>query len=57
MQLIIFHSDGRRISITVNASLSADGCIYWNLFNASKRAQRYEELIKPEKHLRYKLIN
>ena len=51
MQLIIFHADGRRIPITVNASLRADGCIYWSLFNASKRDQLYEELIKTRKTL------
>jgi diguanylate cyclase (GGDEF)-like protein len=46
MQLIIFHTDGRRIPITVNARLSADGCIYWSFFNAAKRDELYEELIK-----------
>jgi diguanylate cyclase (GGDEF)-like protein/PAS domain S-box-containing protein len=51
MQLIIFHADGQRIPITVNASLSADGCIYWSLFNASKRDQLYEELIKTRETL------
>ena len=51
MQLIIFHADGRRIPITVNASLSHDNCIYWSLFNASKRDRLYEELIKTRKTL------
>ncbi|MBA6288568.1 diguanylate cyclase [Colwellia sp. MB3u-4] len=51
MQLIIFHADGRRIPITVNASLSANGCIYWSLFNASKRNELYEELIKTRETL------
>ena len=51
MQLIIFHADGRRIPITVNASLSADGGIYWSLFNASKRDKLYEELIKTRETL------
>jgi len=51
MQLVIFNAQGVRIPITVNASLSANGCIYWSLFNASKRDQLYEELIKTKKTL------
>jgi diguanylate cyclase (GGDEF)-like protein len=51
MQLIIFNADGLRIPITVNARLSDDGCIYWSFFNASKRDQLYDELIKTRKKL------
>ncbi|TWX63102.1 diguanylate cyclase [Colwellia sp. C1TZA3] len=51
MQLIILNADGQRIPITVNASLSVDGSIYWSLFNASKRDQLYEELIKTRETL------
>ena len=51
MQLIIFNASGVRIPITVNARLSEDGCIYWSFFNASKRDQLYEELIKTRKTL------
>ncbi len=51
MQLIIFNAQGQRIPITVNASLSEDGCIYWSFFNASKRDQLYDELIKTREKL------
>ena len=51
MQLIILNAHGQRIPITVNASLSKDGCIYWSFFNASKRDQLYEELIKTREKL------
>ena len=51
MQLIIFNAQGRRIPITVNASLSKDGFIYWSFFNATKRDQLYEELIKTREQL------
>jgi diguanylate cyclase (GGDEF)-like protein len=51
MQLIIFNAEGLRIPITVNASLNHDGCIYWSFFNASKRDQLYEELIKTREKL------
>ncbi len=51
MQLIIFNAQGQRIPITVNASISKDGCIYWSFFNASKRDQLYEELIKTREEL------
>ncbi len=51
MQLIIFNAQGQRIPITVNASLSKDGCVYWSFFNASKRDQLYEELIKTREKL------
>jgi hypothetical protein len=54
IQLVILHADRRRIPITVNASLSANGRIYWSLFNASKRDQLYEELIKTRKILEIK---
>jgi predicted signal transduction protein with EAL and GGDEF domain len=51
MQLIIFNANGVRIPITVNAHISDDGCIYWSFFNASKRDQLYEELIKTRETL------
>lgn len=51
MQLIIFNAQGKRIPITVNASLSKDGFIYWSFFNASKRDQLYEELIRIREQL------
>lgn len=51
MQLIIFNAEGLRIPITVNARLSDDGCIYWSFFNASKRDQLYDELIKTREKL------
>ena len=51
MQLIIFNAKGRRVPVTVNASLRDDGCIYWSFFNASKRDQLYDELIKARETL------
>lgn len=50
MQLIIFNAKGIRIPITVNARID-DGSIYWSFFNASKRDQLYEELIKTREKL------
>jgi diguanylate cyclase (GGDEF)-like protein len=51
MQLIIFNAKGVRIPITVNAHISDDDCIYWSFFNASKRDQLYEELLKTRETL------
>lgn len=51
MQLIIFNAKGVRIPITVNASNSDEDCIHWSFFNASKRDQLYEELIKTRETL------
>ena len=51
MQLIIFNAEGVRIPITVNAHISNDDCIYWSFFNATKRDQLYEELIKTRETL------
>ncbi|TWX46208.1 diguanylate cyclase [Colwellia hornerae] len=51
MQLIIFNAKGVRIPVTVNAHYSSDGCIYWSFFNASKRDQLYDELIKTRETL------
>ena len=51
MQLVIFNAQGLCIPITVNATLSDDGSIYWSFFNASKRNQLYEELIKTRETL------
>jgi diguanylate cyclase (GGDEF)-like protein len=51
MQLIMFNAEGVRIPITVNAHVNEDDCIYWSFFNASKRDQLYEELIKTRKIL------
>ncbi|MFT6207607.1 MAG: diguanylate cyclase (GGDEF)-like protein [Colwellia sp.] len=51
MQLIIFNAQGGRIPVTVNAHLGDDGCIYWSFFNASKRDQLYNELLKIRKTL------
>jgi diguanylate cyclase (GGDEF)-like protein len=51
MQLIIFNAEGLRIPITVNARISDDDCIYWSFFNASKRDQLYDELIKTREKL------
>ena len=51
MHLIIFNAKGVRIPVTVNAHTSNDGCIYWSLFNASKRDKLYEELIKTRETL------
>lgn len=51
MQLIIFNAERVRIPVTVNAHISNDDCIYWSFFNASKRDQLYEELIKTRETL------
>ncbi len=51
MQLIIFNAQGIRIPVTVNAHLGDDGCIYWSFFNASKRDQLYNELLKTRETL------
>lgn len=51
MQLVIFNAQGLRIPITVNATLSDDGHIFWSFFNASKRNQLYDELIKTREKL------
>jgi diguanylate cyclase (GGDEF)-like protein len=51
MQLIIFNAQGARIPVTVNAHLTDDDCIYWSFFNASKRDQLYNELLKTRETL------
>jgi diguanylate cyclase (GGDEF)-like protein len=51
MQLIIFNAAGARIPITVNARIDDNGCIYWSFFNATKRDELYEELIKTREEL------
>lgn len=51
MQLIIFNAKGIKIPITVNARIDNNGSIYWSFFNASKRDQLYEELIKTRETL------
>ena len=51
MQLIVFNAKGVRIPITVNVRTDDDGSIYWSFFNASKRDQLYEELIKTRETL------
>nr|WP_222863142.1 GGDEF domain-containing protein [Marinomonas sp. IMCC 4694] len=51
MQLTIFNANGKRIPITVNATVKENGCIYWSFFNSSKRDQLYDELIKAREKL------
>lgn len=51
MQLFILNGKGERIPMTVNTHTNEDGLTYWSLFNASKRDQLYDELIKTREKL------
>jgi diguanylate cyclase (GGDEF)-like protein len=51
MQLTLLDGNGKRIPIIINTKMDDQGHIYWSFFNASKRDQLYEELIKAKKKL------
>jgi len=51
MQLTLLDGNQERVPILVSAKMDEKNCIYWSLFNASKRDKLYDELIDARKKL------